>query len=895
MSQLSAKALESPQKLDLTFNADMHTVEGILTLVQEWAAQQGASYDDKLSLRLILEELLTNICMHATPAEQNTKVRLRIHPSADAEKIEFRVILWDNGTPFNPLRENDIPVDTIQNTLVGRRGLSLVRLLTTNNTYERNNGNQFSFTYSSDGESNTTQPYDEEQHSAPLHHSLGTHFRHAWRDNLAFRQTVFFTLYACILIWCGIGLFYFGTQKVLHDNATTLGMQALHTQAVISSTFMQRVQKHVDVLAQNLPLSSDTEAPQKTTKLFAHNASGLYQFLLDSPHIASLAAEIPVVGILAGTGDATWFFGIEKGLIAHKYLVEKNNTYMASLTHTGTWQPLLLPLQQQKGYLTAMTKALAKDVVQDLNPNKTLQDTWEDNTLTFDPNAAILYSVTLPLFTTGPLPPHQQKNVSNASKDAWIGVVVTMPWITKTLKQLSGFTHAAPIFFAKTENGTGQYIIYPPGHSMQKGPQSLQEDAKASRLPALATLEKEIFAGEKGIVQLQAYLKTKILPWHVAWQGPTSLIYHPMTFPGWYLAMLVDSHELGNAPLPFPQSFILMALLGPLSIALLTWFVTSRTLQPLSILNIAIKKLSQGDTDSPFPKANFSDEIDNMLKAFDRVRVTLRTSFRNLIQNATKQQRLETELDIARSTQESMLPHTLPQVAGIQVAAGIDMAREVCGDLYTCFVHPHNPSQMYFMIGDVCGKGIPAALIMSRAVSLARSFLVDESPASTLERLNEALLRVDSTAMFVTMLVATFNTETGLFQWASAGHPPPLWTANLQKDEDTDVLPQPLEWSKELVLNVYPKQSYSTFELILEPGQALLLYTDGASEAMPPPAKEHEELYGEERLYKTFVHAWKTHNRAEDILEEIRQDIQNYTEEESPADDISLLVISRDT
>ncbi len=879
--RMPAKNVDSSQKLELTFTAQLSTVEGILTLVQEWAAQKGASYDDKLSLRLILEELLTNICIHATPTEQNTKIRLHIEPYGEADKVEFHVVLWDNGIPFNPLRENDIPVDTLQNTVVGRRGLSLVRLLTTNNAYVRNNGNQFSFIYAADGDSQDAHADQEEPHNTPLHQTLGTQLRHAWRNHLAFRQTTLFTFYAIILIWGGISLFYFGTQKMVYDNATTLGMQAMHTQAVVTSSFMQRVQKNLDTLAQSI--GKNTNKTQSPTRLFAHGASNLFQELLDSPHIASLAAEVPVVGIMAGMGDDAWFFGMEKGLIAHKYPIEHIQKRIHPLKNAGTWQRLLFSLQNQEGHLTAMTKSLAKEVVQELTHRKKSHDEWEENTLASDPNASMIYSIPLSFSSEK----SQQKQ-----EDAWIGVVITMPWITNTLQGLSGFREARPLFM----DSMGKYIIFPPGHSMHQGPQSLQEDATTFHLPALVSLEKDILSGKKGIVSLQSLLGEKDIPWNVPWQAPTSLIYHPLTFSGWHLAMLVNSRELGNVPLPFPQSFLLMALLGPLGIALLTWFVTSRTLYPLQSLDVAIRKLSQGDTDNPFPKARFPDEVDAMLKAFDRVRVTLRTSFRNLILNATKQQSLENELDIARNTQESMLPSALPQVPGIQVAAAIDMAREVCGDLYTCFMHPNKPTQMYFMMGDVCGKGIPAALIMSRAVSLARSFLVDGTPSSTLERLNEALLRVDSTAMFVTMLVATFDTETGMFHWASAGHPPPMWTANLQRQESLqkEKMPVPLEWSQELVLNVYPNQKYTTFSLEIQPGQALLLYTDGASEAMGIPSEEHEEMYGEERLHRTFIEAWRDNSHANAILEYIRKDIQKHMGEQSPADDISLLVISRE-
>lgn len=313
------------------------------------------------------------------------------------------------------------------------------------------------------------------------------------------------------------------------------------------------------------------------------------------------------------------------------------------------------------------------------------------------------------------------------------------------------------------------------GRRLGHGPQSLGDEARQFQAPALLDVEKKLLAGEKGLVQLRPVLHGDATPWPLPWSGPTSLAYAPMRTPGWFLALLVSSEELGDAPQEQPLAFFLMAVLGPLCIGCVTWCVTSRTLRPLHDLASSLERFGQGDMDAPVPKARFADEIGRMLATFERVRVTVQASFRNLVNSAAAQQRMQNELELARNIQKSMLPAVFPRLPWAAVHASLDMCREVCDDLHDCFVpDPGDPSRICCVMGDVCGKGVPAALIMSRAMSLARAFLLAGlSPAETLARLNSALLRRDNSSMFVTMLVGILDRD-GTFAWASAGHPPPL-------------------------------------------------------------------------------------------------------------------------
>ena len=206
-------------------------------------------------------------------------------------------------------------------------------------------------------------------------------------------------------------------------------------------------------------------------------------------------------------------------------------------------------------------------------------------------------------------------------------------------------------------------------------------------------------------------------------------------------------------------------------------------MRPLRSLASSLERLAGGDLDTPFPEPGRRDEIGMMLVAFERTRITLRTSLRNFVRSTAAQQRLANELAVARAIQESMLPEIFPALPDVDVCAHIDMAREVCGDLYDCFVSDAAPQRLCCVMGNVCGKGIPAALIMNRIMSLARAALLRGlSPARTLEWVNAALLRHNASPMFVTMLVGVLDGTTGRFLGPArvirrpCSVPRPAWT-----------------------------------------------------------------------------------------------------------------------
>jgi sigma-B regulation protein RsbU (phosphoserine phosphatase) len=232
---------------------------------------------------------------------------------------------------------------------------------------------------------------------------------------------------------------------------------------------------------------------------------------------------------------------------------------------------------------------------------------------------------------------------------------------------------------------------------------------------------------------------------------------------------------------------------------------------------------------------------DYLTKPFEMLEVKARV--RSLLKakaysDAVKEQ-IASELRVAREIQMGMLPHDFScfeQAYHISFDAVLEPALEVGGDLYG--VCAAGPERLVIFLGDVSGKGIPASMFMVRAISAARLLSRDSpEPERVLERLNDELAADNPSGMFVTFQCVVFESRSGRLVLANAGHCRPV----LLPRGDSP------RWAvKELgtALGFEPGIKFERTELTLHEGDALILYTDGVSEAFNP----QEECYGSERL-----------------------------------------------
>ena len=242
-----------------------------------------------------------------------------------------------------------------------------------------------------------------------------------------------------------------------------------------------------------------------------------------------------------------------------------------------------------------------------------------------------------------------------------------------------------------------------------------------------------------------------------------------------------------------------------------------------------------------------------------------------------KEQHIEDELAIARNIQQSLLPseklsttvNTL-DIKGLQVPA-----KFVGGDLYDYYVRDN---KLLFCIGDVSGKGVPAALLMAIAHSLFRTLSAhDDRPESILQALNASISDNNPDIMFITMFLGVMDLSTGIVRYCNAGHNPPIVIKGGHAEY--------LGTEPSLLMGVDVEAEYTANELALSPGDTIFLYTDGLTEA----ENAQKELFGEQRALETASQFGTL--TAEEQIEQMRLAVHVFVNEAEQSDDLTLLAV----
>jgi serine phosphatase RsbU (regulator of sigma subunit) len=246
---------------------------------------------------------------------------------------------------------------------------------------------------------------------------------------------------------------------------------------------------------------------------------------------------------------------------------------------------------------------------------------------------------------------------------------------------------------------------------------------------------------------------------------------------------------------------------------------------------------------------------------------------------ANERQRLERELEVARQIQTSFLPEHSPQIAGWDVAAFYRAARQVGGDFYDFFLL--RDGEWGMVVADVADKGVPAALFMALTRTLIRVAAMSRtSPAETLTRVNELVLADSHADMFVTVFYMVLNPETGALRYVSGGHNPPVCIQ--ARDGAAEMLA-----GRGLAVGVLDDVSYDEFSQEVAPGDVVVLYTDGVTEAVDSREEEFgvDRLVREARSYRDYV--------AADIVAHIVSAVDAFASGEPQFDDLTLVVLKR--
>ena len=270
---------------------------------------------------------------------------------------------------------------------------------------------------------------------------------------------------------------------------------------------------------------------------------------------------------------------------------------------------------------------------------------------------------------------------------------------------------------------------------------------------------------------------------------------------------------------------------------------------------------------------------------FDDLRVTIERTlshlleWRDALESRNKLTVLQNELDIASNMQQSLLPSHFPEGDTFQVYGKMEPARNVGGDFFD--ILNREQGRLGVVVADVSDKGVPAALFMMSSRTLIRAMSIGSAtPGEVLASVNELLLEDNDSTMFVTLFYAVYDPENGTFTYANGGHNPPLL---VHSDGSSEELPL----TGGIALGLVPDFEYEEHTLRLMPGDALILYTDGVTEAM----NEDQEEFTVPRLVEVFKASPPID--AEDATGRVFGAVHDFAGDADQSDDITCMVLHR--
>jgi len=347
---------------------------------------------------------------------------------------------------------------------------------------------------------------------------------------------------------------------------------------------------------------------------------------------------------------------------------------------------------------------------------------------------------------------------------------------------------------------------------------------------------------------------------------------------GWKVVIVLPEKELSSKINELTTKIAIIALTGLFILFFVVTTISRHLTKPLGKLANATKEIGAGHLDTDLPKPIREDEIGALTDDFNSMRTSLKNYIVEIQETTAKQQKLESEIQIATDIQMSMIPgagNVSLQQENHQIFALLRPARSVGGDLY---YYQQTDEILHFIIGDVSDKGVPAALFMAKTITLYTRALRDNlSPGQTFTMMNDILAENNDACMFVTALCGTINLETGAIIMANAGHMNPI-------------LHQPDSCNEHNIngataLGLMDGVDYPDIEFQLNHKTSLVMYTDGISEAHD----RDNNQYTDEKLIE-LVATISTDN-TEETGNIIINNVDDFAAGTEQFDDITLMII----
>ena len=309
--------------------------------------------------------------------------------------------------------------------------------------------------------------------------------------------------------------------------------------------------------------------------------------------------------------------------------------------------------------------------------------------------------------------------------------------------------------------------------------------------------------------------------------------------------------------------------------SIVIFFFTSRGIrhatEPLKYLSESTQEVAKGNFDAPLPTFRHNDEVAQLRDSFGTMQQSLKQYVEELKVSTAAKAAMMSELNVAHTIQMSMIPKTFPAFPDrkdLELYASLTPAKAVGGDLYDFFIRGE---KLFFCIGDVSGKGVPASLVMAVSRTLFRNISAHtDEPDHIVETMNENICEGNEQCMFVTLFVGVLDLQTGRLRYCNAGHDMPYIEATH------------LPCDSNLPVGLMPDMKYSVQEAMIAPGKILFLYTDGLTEAENGKQKQ----FGMQRITDVIA---AFEGSPQQLIETMTDTVHAFVGDTEQSDDLTML------
>ena len=429
----------------------------------------------------------------------------------------------------------------------------------------------------------------------------------------------------------------------------------------------------------------------------------------------------------------------------------------------------------------------------------------------------------------------------------------------------------------------GTYLVHPEQERILQ--KNIFDYTKNDPDSLSTNLVREMVAGEKDLIAKSEKREDPDLDVEeytsIVFDGRSSyMFYAPIKYTDWSLGLSVPALGINLIGAIVGGLLLFLIAIGLLVVFLVCHFTIRRITKPLKQLAASADEVAKGNFSTPLPTVKHNDEICLLRNSFDDMQHSLVKYVDELKSTTASKAAIENELQVAHNIQMGMLPKVFPPYPDrddIDIFGMLSPAREVGGDLFDFYIRDNH---LFFCIGDVSGKGVPASLFMAVTRSLFRNISAHSSdPGQIITALNEALVDGNESCMFVTLFVGVIDMESGRIRYSNAGHDQPLLIGR-----GISLLP----CDANVPLGVMPEWAFTVQESVVDPGTTIFLYTDGITEA----ENIQYDQFGIQRVEQTArLMQAEDISKPHDIVKRMAEAVHAFVGEAHQSDDLTMLAI----